>query len=46
LDDIFSELDKKHQTAIFNVINGNQTTITSTSMPDFLNEKDIKIINL
>ena len=30
----------------FNVINGNQTTITSTSMPDFLNEKDIKIINL
>ena len=46
LDDIFSELDKKHQTAVFDVINRNQTTITSTSMPDFPNEEGIKIINL
>ena len=46
LDDIFSELDKKHQTAVFDVINRNQTTITSTSVPDFPNEEGIKIINL
>jgi len=46
LDDIFSELDKKHQTAVFSVIKGNQTTITSTSTTDFLNDKHIQIINL
>lgn len=46
LDDIFSELDNKHQLAVLDTIRDKQTTITSTAVPDFLDKVDVKIINL
>ena len=46
LDDIFSELDGKHQEAVASCIENNQTILTSTSTPNFLLDKDLKIINL
>lgn len=46
LDDIFSELDDKHQLAVLETINSKQTTITSTSTPDFLSGKDIATVEL
>ena len=36
LDDIFSELDDKHQKAVLGTIEDKQTIITSTSTPNFL----------
>ncbi len=46
LDDIFSELDNKHQKAVLNTTRDKQTTITSTAILDFLDNTKIKIINL
>ena len=46
LDDIFSELDAKHQEAVTSCIENNQTILTSTSTPSFLQDKELKIINL
>ena len=46
LDDIFSELDGKHQEAVTNCIENNQTILTSTSTPSFLQGKELKIIDL
>lgn len=46
LDDIFSELDGKHQEAVTNCIENNQTILTSTSTPSFFHNKELKIINL
>lgn len=46
LDDIFSELDGKHQEAVTNCIENNQTILTNTSTLDFLKDQDLKIINL
>jgi len=48
LDDIFSELDENYRSAIENVINSNQTTITSAdinSIPDSI-KNNAKIITL
>lgn len=46
LDDIFSELDGKHQEAVATCIENNQTILTSTSTPSFLRDKELKIIDL
>jgi len=46
LDDIFSELDGKHQEAVAKCIESNQTILTSTSTPGFLQNKNLKIIKL
>ena len=46
LDDIFSELDGKHQEAVTNCIENNQTILTSTSTPSFLQDRDLKVIRL
>jgi len=46
LDDIFSELDGKHQEAVAKCIESNQTILTSTSTPNFLQNKNLKIIKL
>jgi DNA replication and repair protein RecF len=46
LDDIFSELDEKHQEAVLETIKGKQTIITSTEIPKFLSSKKLKVINL
>ena len=46
LDDIFSELDEKHQKSVLKSIEGKQTVITSTSLPDFLCNNNSKLINL
>lgn len=46
LDDIFSELDEKHQNAVLSTIRNKQTTITSTAVPDFIGSKNLKIITL
>lgn len=46
LDDIFSELDDKHQQAVLKTIENKQTTITSTATPEFINQTDLKIISL
>ncbi len=46
LDDIFSELDGKHQEAVTNCIENNQTILTSTSTPNFLQDRELRIIDL
>lgn len=46
LDDIFSELDGKHQEAVTNCIENNQTILTSTSTPSFLQDGELKVIKL
>jgi DNA replication and repair protein RecF len=46
LDDIFSELDEKHQEAVLETIKGKQTIITSTSTPNFLGQNNHLLINL
>jgi len=46
LDDIFSELDGKHQEAVASCIENNQTILTSTSTPNFLQDNNLKIIKL
>jgi len=46
LDDIFSELDKKHQQAVLETIDNQQTTITTTASLEFLEKKHIKTISL
>lgn len=46
LDDIFSELDKKHQQAVLDVIHDQQTTITTTANLEFLEKEKIKTISL
>ena len=45
LDDIFSELDDKHQKAVLGTIEDKQTIITSTSTPNFL-ESDLQIVEI
>src|SRR3989339_528751 len=39
LDDIFSELDENHRSSVFNILEQQQTIITSTEPPDFLSSK-------
>ena len=46
LDDIFSELDEKHQQAVLDVIEDQQTTITTTANLQFLEKEKIKTISL
>lgn len=46
LDDIFSELDAKHQEAVLQTIEGQQTTITSTANPEFIKDKALRVILL
>ncbi|MFZ2664394.1 MAG: DNA replication/repair protein RecF [Patescibacteria group bacterium] len=46
LDDIFSELDAKHQAAVISTIEGQQTTITSTANPEFIQDKALRVILL
>ncbi|HPD73861.1 MAG TPA: DNA replication and repair protein RecF [Patescibacteria group bacterium] len=46
LDDIFSELDGKHQEAVTNCIENNQTILTSTSTPNFLQDRELEVIKL
>jgi DNA replication and repair protein RecF len=46
LDDIFSELDKKHRKMVFNVIHEQQTLITSTERYAFLKEDGVQIIEV
>lgn len=36
LDDIFSELDENHRSSVFNILEQQQTIITSTEKPSFL----------
>lgn len=48
LDDIFSELDEDHRSSVFNILEQQQTIITSTESPDFLSSKgnthEIKVL--
>ncbi len=48
LDDIFSELDENHRSSVFNILEQQQTIITSTEPPDFLSSKtnthEIKVL--
>jgi DNA replication and repair protein RecF len=46
LDDIFSELDAKHQEAVLQTIEGQQTTITSTANPEFIKDKALRVVLL
>jgi len=46
LDDIFSELDEKHQKAVLSVIGNQQTIVTSTENLDFLPEKNLQKISV
>jgi len=46
LDDIFSELDSKHQEAVLQTIEGQQTTITSTANPEFIKDKALRVVLL
>lgn len=46
LDDIFSELDAKHQEAVMSTIEDQQTTITSTASPEFIKDKALRVILL
>ena len=46
LDDIFSELDEKHQFAVLDTIREKQTTITTTALPNFLDKEIFKVIKL
>jgi len=46
LDDIFSELDARHQEAVIDTIEGQQTTITSTANPEFIKDKALRVVLL
>lgn len=46
LDDIFSELDARHQEAVLQTIEGQQTTITSTANPEFIKDKALRLVLL
>lgn len=46
LDDIFSELDSRHQEAVLQTLEGQQTTITSTANPEFIKNKALRVILL
>lgn len=46
LDDIFSELDEKHQHAVLDTVNNQQTTITTTADLEFLEKQGFKTISL
>lgn len=46
LDDILSELDKRHREAVFEVIGKNQTILTDTEALESLNTSNIQIVEL
>lgn len=46
LDDIFSELDARHQEAVLETIDGQQTTITSTASPEFIKDRALRVVLL
>ena len=46
LDDIFSELDEKNKNSILNLIQGQQTIITSVYKLDISEEMDVESINI